>query len=100
MTKELPPELWIAPRLSAQLDYRLPIQSGATRLFGALKPWAPSFSYGLVMILDADFTPRASAQSRANGTRHGITAALEWRGDLIAVSKGSNELLKISMKEL
>jgi hypothetical protein len=100
MTKELPPELWIAPRLSAQPDYRLPIQSGATRLFGALKPWAPSFSYGLVMILDPNFMPMASAQSRANGRRHGITAALEWRDDLIAVSKGSNELLKLSMKEL
>ena len=100
MTKELPPELWIAPRLSAEPDYRLPIQSGATRLFGALKPWAPSFSYGLVMILDSNFMPLASAQSRANGRRHGITAALEWRGDLIAVSKGSDELLKISMREL
>jgi hypothetical protein len=100
MTKELPPELWIAPRLSAQPDYRLPIQSGATRLFGALKPWAPSFSYGLVMILDPNFMPMTSAQSRANGRRHGITAALQWRGDLIAVSKGNNELLKLSMKEL
>ena len=100
MTEELPPELWIAPRLSAQPDYRLPIQSGATRLFGALKPWAPSFSYGLIMILDSNFMPMASAQSRANGRRHGITSALEWRGDLIAVSKGSNELLKLSMKEL
>lgn len=99
MTKELPPELWIAPKLSAKLDYRLPIQSGATRLFGALKPWAPSFSYGLIMVLDSNFMPIASAQSRANGKRHGLTAALEWRGDLIAVSKGSNELLKISMKE-
>jgi hypothetical protein len=100
MTQELPPELWIAPRLSAQPDYRLPIQSGATRLFGALKPWAPSFSYGLVMILDPNFMPMTSAQSRANGRRHGITAALQWRGDLIAVSKGNNELLKLSMKEL
>lgn len=99
MTQELPPELWIAPRLSAKTDYRLPIQSGATRLFGALKPWAPSFSYGLIMIFDSNFMPMASAQSRANGRRHGITAALEWRGDLIAVSKGSNELLKLSMKE-
>jgi hypothetical protein len=100
MTKELPPELWIAPRLSAQPDYRLPIQSGATRLFGALRPWAPSFSYGLIMILDSNFMPMASAQSRANGRRHGITAALEWRDNLIAVSKGSNELLKISLKDL
>jgi hypothetical protein len=69
---------------------------GAARLFGDIKPWAPSFSYGLVVILDKNFLPLASAQSRANGTRHGITAALEWRGELIAISKGSNELLKVT----
>ncbi len=96
MKAEIDPEYWIAPRMSADTDYRVPIQMGATRLFGEIKPWAPSFSYGLVMILDGSFTPLASAQSRANGKRHGITSALEWRGDLIAVSKGNNELLKVT----
>ena len=96
MKAEIDPAHWIAPRFAARADYRVPIQMGAARLFGDIKPWAPSFSYGLVVILDKNFLPLASAQSRANGTRHGITAALEWRGELIAISKGSNELLKVT----
>ncbi len=96
MTSEIDPEYWIAPRLSADKDYRIPTQLGATRLFGETKPWAPSLSYGLVIRLDGDFTPMASAQSRANGVRHGITSALEWNGNLIALSKGSNLLLKVT----
>ena len=96
MKTEIDPKYWIAPRLAATADYRVPIQMGATRLFGEIKPWAPSFSYGLIIILDEYFTPLASAQSRANGKRHGITSALAWQGDLIAVSKGSNELLKVT----
>jgi hypothetical protein len=31
---------------------------------------------------------------------YGITTALEWRGELIAVSKGSHKLLKIDMKDI
>ncbi len=96
MKAEIDPEHWIAPRFTASADYRVPIQMGAARLFGDIKPWAPSFSYGLVVILDKNLLPLASAQSRANGTRHGITSALEWRGELIAVSKGNNELLKVT----
>jgi hypothetical protein len=101
MKTKLSAKYWISPRLSATIDYRFPIQSGATRLFGEIKPWAPSFSYGLVIILNEKFMPLTSAQSRANGKRHGITTALEWRGDLIALSKGNNELLKVkSMEQL
>lgn len=101
MVAEIDPQYWVGPRFAANTDYKVPIQMGAARLFGDIKPWAPSFSYGLVIILDNNFTPLSSAQSRANGTRHGITSALEWRGDLIAVSKGSDELLKVtSMDQL
>ncbi len=96
MKAEIDPEHWIVPRLAATADYRVPIQMGATRLFGEIKPWAPSLSYGLIIILDKHFTPLASAQSRANGKRHGITSAIAWQGDLIAVSKGSNELLNVT----
>ncbi len=99
MTTEIDPEYWIAPRLGVDRDYRLPTQMGATRLFGEIKPWAPSFSYGLVIRLDSDFTPVASAHSRANGMHHGITSALEWNGALIAVSKGNNTLLKVTEME-
>jgi hypothetical protein len=96
MTAEIDPAYWIAPRLGVDRDYRLPTQMGATRLFGDIKPWAPSFSYGLVVRLDAAFTPVASAHSRANGVRHGITSAVEWNGALIAVSKGAGALLKVT----
>ena len=96
MKAEIDPKYWIGPRLAATADYRVPTQMGATRLFGETKPWAPSFSYGLIIIFDSQFTPLASAQSRANGKRHGITSAVQWRGDLIAVSQGSNELLKVT----
>ncbi len=96
MTAEIDPAYLIAPRLGVDHDHRLPTQMGATRLFGETKPWAPSFSYGLVIRLDADFTPLASAHSRADGARHGITAALDWRGDLIAISKGAGALLKVT----
>ena len=99
MKAEIDPEHWIGPRLAATADYRVPIQMGATRLFGEIKPWAPSSSYGLIIILDEHFTPLASAQSRANGKRHGITSAVAWQGDLIAVSKGSNELLNVTAME-
>ncbi len=96
MTSEIDPAFWIAPRLGVDHDYRLPTQMGATRLFGQIKPWAPSFSYGLVIRLDAGFTPLASAHSRADGVRHGITSALEWNGALIAVCKGAGALLKVT----
>jgi hypothetical protein len=95
MMAEIDQEFWVAPRLTAAPDYRYPAQSGATRLFGETKPWAPSLSYGLVVLLDDDFSPVASLHSRANGTRHGITAAIEWRGAIVAVSKGSGELLRV-----
>ncbi|MEJ8573539.1 hypothetical protein [Microbaculum marinum] len=95
MMAEIEPEYWVAPRLSAQADYRYPVQSGATRLFGETKPWAPSLSYGLVVLLDTDFQPGASLHSRANGTRHGITTAVEWRGGIVALSRGSGELLRV-----
>jgi len=95
MMADIEPAFWVAPRLSAETDHRYPVQAGATRLFGETKPWAPSLSYGLVVLLDDDFAPVGSLHSRANGTRHGVTAAIEWGGDIVAVSKGSGELLRV-----
>ena len=95
MKARTPPSHWIAPRLDPQFRHDLPIELGATRLFGEVKPWAPSFSYGLVIELDARFSPLGSWQSRAHGRRHAISAALVWNGDIVAVSKASGELLKL-----
>jgi hypothetical protein len=95
MKATIDPRHWISPRLSPALSHDFPIESGATRLFGLIKPWAPSFSYGLVMWLDRDLMPVGSAQSRANGRRHGISDALSWQGQVIAVSRGSSEILNL-----
>ena len=57
--------------------------------------WAPSFSYGLLIMLDDDLMPVGSAQSRANGRRHAISDATIWQGETIAVSKASGEILNL-----
>ena len=95
MKAEIAPRHWISPRARPEFSHDFPIEMGSTRLFGEIKPWAPSFSYGLVIEMDADMMPVASAHSRANGTRHDITDALVWNGELFAVSRASAELLKV-----
>lgn len=93
MMREIDPKYWVAPRLESAIDVHVPAQSGATRLFGEVKPWAPSLSYGLVVEADAGFVPLASHHSRANGVRHGIVSAVEWNGKIAAVSKATGEVL-------
>jgi hypothetical protein len=93
MVAQLDPDHWIAPRLDSRLDFKVPAQAGATRLFGEIKPWAPSLSYGLVCELSPDMVPWISYHSRANGVRHGIVSAVEWNGGVAAVSKATGEVL-------
>lgn len=95
MKARIAPRHWIAPRATPEFSHDFPIELGATRLFGEVKPWAPSFSYGLVVELDEALMPVASAHSRANGTRHAISDVVVWNGDLITVSKASGELLNL-----
>jgi hypothetical protein len=95
MKAKIDPRHWIGPRATPEFSHDFPIELGAARLFGEVKPWAPSFSYGLVIALDDKLMPVASAHSRANGFRHAISDALVWNGDLIAVSKASGELLNL-----
>jgi len=95
MKARIDPRHWIAPRATPEFSHELPIELGAARLFGEVKPWAPSFSYGLVIALDEKLMPVASAHSRANGQRHAISDAIVWNGELIAVSKASGELLNL-----
>jgi hypothetical protein len=93
MVAELDPDHWVAPRLDSRLDFKVPAQSGATRLFGEIKPWAPSLSYGLICELNPDMVPRTSYHSRANGVRHGIVSTVDWKGRVAAVSKATGEVL-------
>jgi hypothetical protein len=95
MKATIEPRHWIGPRATPDFSHDLPIELGATRLFGEVKPWAPSFSYGLLIMLDENLMPVGSAQSRANGRRHAISDALVWNGDVIAVSKASGEILNL-----
>ncbi|MBP5856216.1 hypothetical protein KAJ83_04290 [Marivibrio halodurans] len=100
MKATIDPHYWISPRANPEFSHDFPIELGATRLFGEVKPWAPSFSYGLVIELDAAMMPVASAHSRANGYRHAVTDAIPWNGDLIAVSTGSAELLNLGPEKV
>jgi hypothetical protein len=94
MKAKIDPRYWISPRANPEFSHDFPIELGATRLFGEIKPWAPSFSYGLVIETDFDMTPVGSAHSRANGIRHAISDVTAWKGNLIAVSRASQEILK------
>jgi hypothetical protein len=95
MMREIDPEYWVAPSLHCTIDYLEPLQAGAIKQLGELKPWAPSRSYGLVVRLDAAFQPKASMHSRANGRRHGVTACLEIAGRVLAASKGGNVIVAV-----
>jgi hypothetical protein len=95
MKARIAPRHWIAPRQDPEFRHDFPIELGAGRLFGEVKPWAPSFSYGLVIELDEQLMPVASAHSRANGRRHAISDVCQWNGDLIAVSRASGEILNL-----
>lgn len=96
MKANIDPQHWLSPRANPEFSHDFPIELGATRLFGEIKPWAPSFSYGLVIETGPDLIPTGSAHSRANGTRHAISDAVSWNGDVIAVSTASDELLCFS----
>jgi hypothetical protein len=95
MMSEIEPEFWVAPSLHHLIDYREPLQSGAIKQLGELKPWSPSRSYGLIVRLDEEFNPVESFHSRANGKRHGITSCIESDGRLLATSKGGGVVLAI-----
>lgn len=95
MKATVAPGHWIGPRDTPAFHHEIPIELGATRLFGEVKPWAPSFSYGLVIALDERLLPVASAHARANGRRHAIIDVALWNGTLVALSKASGELLDL-----
>ena len=95
MKARIEPRHWISPRATPQFSHDFPIELGATRLFGEVKPWAPSFSYGLVIETDDHLMPVGSSHSRANGRRHAISDVALWNGELIVVSKASGEILNL-----
>jgi hypothetical protein len=93
MMTDIAEDEWIRPSLRTTNAVREPLQLGRARHLGEVKPWAPSRSYGLV----AEMTPEGeflgSYHSRANGDRHGTTAALQLGDELAVVSAGVDSIL-------
>jgi hypothetical protein len=97
MMAEVPKEFWIAPALASGKSFSEPMQGGALKQMGILKPWAPTRSYGLVVVLNDDYTPVDSFHSRTGGKRHGLTSVAELGSKLIVASKGGDEILAIEL---
>lgn len=95
MMAEVAPDFWIAPSLRSGRSFQEPLQGGAVKQLGVLKPWAPTRSYGLAVRLDADFLPRHSLHSRADGRHHGITSALRLADRLLLTSRGGHAVLAV-----
>jgi sugar lactone lactonase YvrE len=100
MMETIAPEFWTAPALSSGRSFREPLQLGAIRTMGALKAWAPTRSYGLLVRLDGRYRPTGSAHSRADGSRHGVTSCLQWGDCVLAASKGGNLILSLGVEQL
>ena len=95
MLNEVPPELWIAPSLHSNVSMHEPMQGGALRHLGMLKPWAPTRSYGLLVKLDRNLHMTSSLHSRADGKRHGITSVAVVGDSLWVTSHGGNSVLTL-----
>lgn len=95
MMETIDPAYWVAPALASGRSFLEPIQGGARKKLNMLKPWSPSWSYGLVALCDGDMRPRASAHSRADGHVHGVTSLAERDGVLFAGAKGSGVIVAL-----
>jgi hypothetical protein len=99
MMGRIPPEYWVGPTLAPMSSFLEPLQGGTLKKLAAIKPWAPSRSYGLVVRLDAELEPVSSFHSRADGSRHGIMSAVEAGGRLFAASRGSRSVVAVDLHE-
>jgi hypothetical protein len=95
MVTGIDPAYWIAPALSSGISFLEPIQGGARKKLNMLKPWSPSWSYGLVVRCDANMRPLASFHSRADGSIHGVTSLVEAGGALLLGAKGSGVVVRL-----
>lgn len=96
MMSEMQSRHWIVPTMHPANGPLDAMQQGTQKVGGAIKPWAPSFSYGLIARLDDDFLPVTSFHSRADGFRHGITSLVEVGDQLLATSRGGNLIVDIA----
>ena len=99
MIAEIEPDLWVAPALSSGTSFLEPIQGGARKKLNMLKPWSPSWSYGLVVRCNDRMQPVASYHSRADGQVHGVTSLAEQNGFLLVGARGSGMLVGLNQVE-
>ena len=92
-------DFWIAPRLRTGGSFYEPLQGGGVKQLGRLKPWAPTFSAGLCIRLDAAFQPTTSLHSRADGRTHGVTSVLEHDGQVYAAARGDGTVVALPIEE-
>jgi hypothetical protein len=95
MIDSVDPAFWIAPALSSGASFLEPIQGGARKKLNMLKPWSPSWSYGLVARCNSAMRPTESLHSRADGAVHGVTSCCELGGALYVAAKGSGRIVAI-----
>ncbi len=96
MIETVEPQYWIAPALKSAQNFLEPLQQGGVKTMNIHKPWAPSLSYGLVVRLGADYRPKSSYHSRANGHRHGITSCCEISDQVFVTSKGGDCIVQLT----
>ena len=92
--------IWIAPALSSGASFLEPIQGGARKKLNMLKPWSPSWSYGLVAACGPPCGRSASFHSRADGAIHGVTSCCELDGKLYVAAKGSGRIVAVDLSDV
>ena len=97
MTETIDPDYWIAPSLLAGRSFLEPIQGGTRKKLNMLKPWAPTWSCGLVAKCDAAMRPVSGFHSRADGNVHGVTSLCEKDSNLLVGAKGSGFVVSLPL---
>lgn len=97
MMAEVGMRYWVAPTHRSGRSFYEPLQGGGVKHLGILKPWAPTLSFGMVVLLDEEGRPYDSFQSRADGVTHGITSAVIRGGGLWAASRGDDVVVRLDI---
>ena len=100
MIDTVDPKFWIAPALSSGVSFLEPIQGGARKKLNMLKPWSPSWSYGLVARCGPTMRPLSSLHSRADGAVHGVTSCCEFGDTLYVAAKGAGRIVAVDLADM
>ncbi|MCX7304904.1 MAG: strictosidine synthase [Hyphomicrobiales bacterium] len=95
MMAEVAPPYWVSPKLRSGRSFYESLQGGGVKHLGILKPWAPTMSAGLCVMLDATLRPKFSLHSRADGATHGVTGVCEHGGHLHVAAHGDGVMVSL-----